>query len=447
MNTLSVDAVRLCFEGAIPAMIATCAPDGTPNVSYASQVHYVDREHVALSFQFFNKTHRNVVANPRATVLVTNPVTVVQYCLHLAYLRTEESGPVFESLRARLAGVASHTGMAGVFKLRGADIYRVLRIERVPGPELPAPPASGNVLAAVRAVAQVVASQCDLAALCDGVLGGLAEHFGFEHSMILVADARRHRLFTIASRGYPESGVGSEIAYGQGVIGVAAEQHTPIRINFMTSDVSYARAIRASAEASGLGVPFEPEIPMPGLPRSASQLAVPIIVGGVVAGVLYVESPQEMRFTYDDEDALVAIAVQVGMSIAVLQQQAEAPPDDAKADAEVPAPMGAPVVVRLYRANDSVFVGDDYLIKGVAGSIFWKLVRDFTERGRTEFTNRELRVDPAVRLPDITDNLEARLILLQRRLAERCSFVRIDKSGRGRFRLAVTRPLKLVEVR
>ena len=82
-----------------------------------------------------------------------------------------------------------------------------------------------------------------------------------------------------------------------------------------------------------------------------------------------------------------------------------------------------------------MFLDDDYLIKGVAGAIFWKLVRDYARGGRTEFTNRELRLDPTIRLPDISDNLEARLMLLQRRLAERAPFLRIEKTGRGRFRL------------
>jgi len=35
---------------------------------------------------------------------------------------------------------------------------------------------------------------------------------------------------------------------------------------------------------------------------------------------------------------------------------------------------------------------------------------------------------------------------LQRRLAERCEFLRIEKTGRGRFRLNVARPIKLVEM-
>ena len=58
----------------------------------------------------------------------------------------------------------------------------------------------------------------------------------------------------------------------------------------------------------------------------------------------------------------------------------------------------------------------------------------------------ELRLDPQIRLPDLSDNLEARLILLHRRLAERSGALMLEKTGRGRFRLCVNRPVQLVEV-
>ena len=92
-----------------------------------------------------------------------------------------------------------------------------------------------------------------------------------------------------------------------------------------------------------------------------------------------------------------------------------------------------------------MFVDNEYLIKGVAGAIVWRLLRDYLDNGRTAFTNRELRHDSSLRLPDICDNLEARLILLQRRLAERCPFLAIEKTGRGRFRLMVGRSVELCE--
>jgi len=104
------------------------------------------------------------------------------------------------------------------------------------------------------------------------------------------------------------------------------------------------------------------------------------------------------------------------------------------------------VTVRYFPVDQSVFLGHDYLIKGVAGAILWRLLRDYAREHRTEFTNRELRLDPAIRLPDIADNLEARLVLLQRRLLERSPHLRIEKTGRGRFRICVQRPVQLVDI-
>ena len=99
MNPLALDDIRLCLEGIIPAIIATCAADGTPNVAYLSQVYYVDPGHVALSFQFFNKTRQNILANPDATLLLLDPHTFAFYRLGIRYLHTQTEGPVFESMR------------------------------------------------------------------------------------------------------------------------------------------------------------------------------------------------------------------------------------------------------------------------------------------------------------------------------------------------------------
>jgi hypothetical protein len=111
-----------------------------------------------------------------------------------------------------------------------------------------------------------------------------------------------------------------------------------------------------------------------------------------------------------------------------------------------PLPTGATAVIRRYTADNSIFIDDDYLIKGVAGAIFWKLLRDYAGGRRNDFTNKELKLDAALKLPALSENLEARLILLERRLAERTNFMRIEKTGRGRFRLAIRRPVQLMEM-
>ena len=105
----------------------------TPGVAYLSQVQYVDAGHVALSFQFFNKTRENVLANPVGTLLLIHPDTGAQFRMTVHYERTEISGPLFENMKARLAGIASHSGMAGVFRLIAADVFEVLSAEMVQG--------------------------------------------------------------------------------------------------------------------------------------------------------------------------------------------------------------------------------------------------------------------------------------------------------------------------
>lgn len=448
-DALTLDAIRICCEGAIPANIATCSPEGVPNVAYLSQVEYVDPEHVALSFQFFNSTRKNVTANPVARLMLTDPQTIARYRLLIRYERTETAGPLFERMKAKLAGIASHTGMAGVFKLQGSDVYKVEEIERLPGDVLPPPPPRRNLLSAVRTCAQRLSAINDLSVLLETALDAIRTQFGVTHALILMQDPKGDRLYTVASMGYDDSGVGSEIPMGHGVIGVAARERTPIRVGHATSEYLYGRAIREAAQREGLAL--ETEIPLPGLADSRSQLAVPIEAFGGLIGVLFADSPHDLRFSYDEEDALVAVAGQLGTAIHHLQQLAEAEDRAPRARAH-PASSAAEsgthgdkLVVRHFAENDSIFLGDDYLIKGVAGAILWALLQDHA-KGRTNFTNRELRLDARIRLPDLSDNLEARLILLQKRLAERDAAIRIEKTGRGQFRLAVNRPVELASV-
>ena len=124
--------IRAALDNGMPGLMVTCSADGTPNATVISQVYWIDEMHVALSFQFFSKTIRNVRENPRAWAGVTDFVRQVDWMLHLEFERSEAAGPIFDAMDMQIEAIASATGMSGIFKLKAADIYRVLSFERVP---------------------------------------------------------------------------------------------------------------------------------------------------------------------------------------------------------------------------------------------------------------------------------------------------------------------------
>jgi hypothetical protein len=129
------DEIRPVLDNGIPAVMVTCSAAGIPNVTVISQVYYVDESHVALSFQFFNKTIRNVRENPRTYVCMSDLAGHSNWILQLEFQRSETEGPIFEAMDMQIEAIASATGMSGIFKLRAADIYRVLSVEQLSHPE------------------------------------------------------------------------------------------------------------------------------------------------------------------------------------------------------------------------------------------------------------------------------------------------------------------------
>lgn len=442
-DPVTLDAIRDCFEGIVPASLATLDPAGVPNVSFISQVHYVDPARVALSYQFFNKTRRNILSTRSASVELIDPLTVAFYQLDLDFEATESEGPIFETMKARLAGIASHTGMEGIFRLMGADIFRVRAIRCVAPPRLVRPQPPVPALPALRRVLADMARATTLGELFDQTLDAIARHLGITNLMILVPDESRGALDTVATWGYSASGIGAEVRIGDGVIGVAAREKVAIRIDHMSSAYLYGSAVRDKVLAeAGAGALESRLVPFPGLSKPESQIALPMLWQRQLTGVLFAESPLSLRFGHREEDILSCIASALSASAAALASEDEVPP---VAASQTQSRHSDTLVLRHYAADDSVFAGSDYVIKGVAGAILWKLVRAHVASGTSEFTNRELRLSPELRLPSHAENLEARLVLLERRLREKALPIQIEKSGRGRFRLDVRAKLVLQE--
>ena len=454
---LRIEDLWPCLQGMIPAALSTCAPDGTPNITFISQISYVDAKHIAISHQFFNKTHRNVRENPLACAMMLDPRTLQAYRLRLRFDHAESSGPLFEAMSLQLQAIASYSGMTDVFRLLAADVYEILGIERVEGfTRLPTPPPSecpsrvfvDEDLVLLRLIGERLTRSELLGDLLETALQLLEERLGFQHAIILLADDRHDKLFTIASRGYPENGVGSEVGFGEGLIGMVARARRALRLSAIDHSLRYARAVRDRAEAVAGAEALCREIPLPGLPGAASQIAVPLMTRGRVIGVLAVESPDPLAFMPREDTMLTIIAGQLAAGVEQLGRESEEPSPAAPVQTKPPRTTGSTPRTRhfcFFHTDDCVFVDGEYLVRNVPGRILWRLLTQHRDEGRSEFTNRELRMDAWLGLPEIKDNLETRLILLRKRMEQKCPDVRLVPRGRGRFALEAEVPIELAE--
>lgn len=439
MTGVDLAPLERCFHGAVPSIVATCSTDGIPNVIGVSHVYRVDEAHVALSEQFTRRTRANLEQTGRAEALVVDPQTAEQHWLTLSFVRRETEGPTVTRIRARVEGMAEATGMGGVFSVRAALVCRVDAVRRVPvqGAAVLTPHAAPRVgLAHVGQLAERLEVTDDLAALAGLLLDELVTGFGMQHALLLLADEAGAGLFTLDSRGYPRSGVSSEVRLGEGLLGRCARSRLPLRVSSMSRERRYALAAAH---------PAAEEVPVPTLASAESLMAVPLTTREQLVGLLVVERQEPSAFSQDDELALSLVArLAAPALLRARSEQLEsaatpAPPRPARSEATA-------LSVRYYVENDSVFLDGEYLVKGVAGRILWLLLQAHSERGRTSFTNKELRMDPQLALSALNDNLEARLLLLRRRLAESGQPLHLPATGRGRFQLACDRRLVLERV-
>lgn len=446
---VTLESLAPCFQGIFPAQLFTCSSDGVPNAAYLSHVEYVDAGHVALSFQFFNKSRRNIAENPHALVIVVDPDTGQGWQLRLRYIRSETSGPLFDRMFLRIEAIASYCGLKGIFKLRAADVYEVRSIE--PAVEeaglagagrdgLPRQAALNSIFTAnaFQGLSEHINRADCLETLVDAILKALDDSFGFPHSAILVPAEEENVLVTIATRGYKENGAGAEVRFGEGLAGIVAEARQPIRISGLMRGILYAYAMHR--EASEPASAQSRRIPVPGLPNPESQLGIPLLVRGELVGVLCLESEVPYRFHEEDRAAIELLGSYLAIAIQNVQLHERTTAAAVETPCEgmtQPAAVNGRHEITFYESDECILVDGEYLIRSLPARILWKLLNIRDATGRTEFTNRELRLDKSLNLPEWKDNLESRLLLLRRRLEQKCPDLRLVPSARGRFELEV----------
>lgn len=435
--SIRLSDLSACFEGVIPSIIATASADGMPNVSYLSHVVRVDEEHVALSNQFFAKTAANVRANPQVTLILVDGFTGDQYLLDVGFVRSVDTGALFGKIARQLKASSAQIGMSEVMRLKSADIFRVYGIEKVPSPVETASPltARPNVsLPALSEAIRLIERQVEADEIIDSLLGSVRRVLGYDHVLVLIRDTHRDSLITTGSIGYERSGLGSEAAGSDGLAGAAALSGQTVKVSDMSRVRRFGQAIGLEVERAENTTRT---VAFPHLATAMSQIAVPMIAGGAVTGVLFIESTERLAFREEDEAALEILAGQAANALRASEGEAAAA--DLKPSARKPDPGAGGREVRVvhHRFDDSVFVDGTYIVKGVAGTLL-RLMLDWRQaEGRSEFTNREMRLAAGPRMPEIKDNLETRLLLLRRRLEEKQVPIRVVRIGRGRVRLEV----------
>ncbi|KAA9382984.1 GAF domain-containing protein [Neorhizobium galegae] len=440
---LRLSDLSACFEGVIPSIIATASADGMPNISYLSHVMRVDEEHVALSNQFFAKTAANVRANPKITLILVDGFTGDQFLLDIGFVRSVDGGVLFDKIARQLKASSAQVGMSDVMRLRSADVFRVYGIEKVLSPVETAPAMATRPpvrLPALSEAIKAIEQQAEADEIIDSLLGGVQSVLGYGNALVLIRDNHRGCLITTGSIGYERSGLGSEVAGSEGLIGAATTSGQTIKVSDMSRVRRFGEAIGLEAEGAEN---TSRTVAFPQLPTAMSQIAVPMTAGGTVMGVLFIESAERLAFREEDEAALEILAGQAASALRASEREAAAA--ELRPAVHMPEPVvsGQEVRVVHHRFDDSVFVDGTYIVKGVAGALLRLMLEWHLSDGRSEFTNREMRLAAGPRMPEIKDNLETRLLLLRRRLEEKQARMRLVRAGRGRVRMEAEGPLIL----
>lgn len=214
-ESVPLHSIRPAFEGVVPATVATCSRDGTPNISFLSIVRLLDSERVALTNQFFTKTARNLrePAGPRAGVPSGGHFGV----------RARGAVPPLGVVRRALRECPGATRRNRSCDRDGGHVPPAQRRRRPCRPLYPRRPScrrsrcdqGERPLAALGVFVRRLAEAGDLAEATRVASESPEDLFGWRHSMMLLADEAAGRLFAVSAHGYDDGRVGAEVAVGR----------------------------------------------------------------------------------------------------------------------------------------------------------------------------------------------------------------------------------------
>ena len=354
--------------------------------------------------------------------------------------------------------------MQDVFKLRAADIYRVLDIERINGyadrdathRRRPAPAGARGPERARRARSRGSSRCGDLDTIVGTTVDGLDRAARLR--ALAAAAARRGRPPALHDREPRLPGRGRRLRgrrrRGSDRDGRRARRADPRRQPAPDGEVRRDRPAVVRGTAARSARAARSRCPGSPTPRAGSRCRRSSL--GQLVGVLVVESTRAGRVRRGRRgDLLTVVAAVVAQRDRGRNAPARRPTRPARRARRAPAATGRPrpgtrprpTHVRFFAVDGSTFLDGDYLIKGVAGRILWSLLGHYDARaprrvheqgGAARPVARAARVPRQPRQPPHPAEAAAR------RARRRPSGSR--RPGRGRFRLLVDAALRLDEV-
>lgn len=142
----------------------------------------------------------------------------------------------------------------------------------------------------------------DLDALIDSIMERAQELIGFEHCALMLREPESGELGVVRARGYGtrrDEILALRLPAGRGISGRCAAERRAIRVGDVRTDPTYVS----------------------GLDSARSNLAVPLILGRSVIGVINVESDRVEAFSATDEELLTVLGAQAALAIAAARDR------------------------------------------------------------------------------------------------------------------------------